>query len=298
MNFTLWTSGVPQVEDMVDDSMSNLLREVTTHSSGKLAEADEDERNKAEILRMERVRRRIDSIVTDKTTAEALKPYFHYFCKRPGFSDDYLQVFNRPNVTLVDTAGTGVERVTAKGLVVGGHEYELDCIIYATGFDFMTSYTRECGISIVGKAGKSLDEHWDCGAKTLFGMQTNGFPNLFLLSMVQAGISINYLHTADAQSKYIADLVLHCLQNEIGSVEPTEEAVNEWVGLCLEFSGPRRKFQESCTPSYLNFEGNRPKELDLNAPFGGGPLKYFEQLDAMKRERFATRMLFEARETR
>jgi cyclohexanone monooxygenase len=129
-------------------------------------------------------------------------------------------------------------------------------------------------------------------------MQTNGFPNLFLLSMVQAGISINYLHTADAQSKYIADLVLHCLQNEIGSVEPTEEAVNEWVGLCLEFSGPRRKFQESCTPSYLNFEGNRPKELDLNAPFGGGPLKYFEQLDAMKRERFATRMLFEARETR
>lgn len=295
MNFTLWTSGVPQVEDMVDDSMSNLLREVTTHSSGKLAEADEDERNKAEILRMERVRRRIDAIVEDKATAEALKPYFHYFCKRPGFSDDYLQVFNRSNVTLVDTGGVGVEKVTAKGLVVGGREYELDCIIYATGFDFMTSYTRESGLSITGKGGRSLEAHWDCGAKTLFGMQTNGFPNLFLLSMVQAGISINYLHTADAQSKYIAALISHCLKNDIGGVEPTEAVVNEWVDLCLELSGPRRKFQENCTPSYLNFEGRRPKELDLNAPFGGGPLKYFEQLDAAQREQFATRMLFEPR---
>jgi cyclohexanone monooxygenase len=295
MNFTLWTSGVPQVEDMVDDSMSNLLREVTTHSSGKMGEADEEERNKAEILRMERVRRRIDSIVTDKAIAEALKPYFHYFCKRPGFSDDYLQAFNRPNVTLVDTGGAGVEKVTTKGLIVGGREYELDCIIYATGFDFMTSYTRESGLSIFGRADKSLDEYWDCGAKTLFGMQTNGFPNLFLLSMVQAGISINYLHTADAQSKYIADLISHCLSNNIGSVEPTAEAVNEWVDLCLELSGPRRKFQENCTPSYLNFEGRRPKELDLNAPFGGGPLKYFEYLDAVKREQFATRMQFEPR---
>src|SRR5690606_8345152 len=134
-----------------------LFREKTT-SAG--VEMSPEEREKAEILKMERVRRRIDEIVEDKATAEALKPYFHYFCKRPGFSDHYLQVFNRPNVTLVDTAGKGVERVIPQGLVVDGREYELDCLIYATGFDFMTSYTRESGLSITGRDGVSLEEHW------------------------------------------------------------------------------------------------------------------------------------------
>src|SRR3546814_2463949 len=107
---------------------------------------------------MEKVRQRIDAIVGDAATAEALKPYYHYFCKRPGFSDDYLQVFNRANVTLVDTAGKGVERVTTDGLVVDGRDYALDCIIYATGFDFMTSYTRESGLTVTGRGGRS-EEH-------------------------------------------------------------------------------------------------------------------------------------------
>jgi cyclohexanone monooxygenase len=294
-NFTLWTSGVPQGEDMVNDSMSNLCRETAAQAIARSKGVDEDEWNKAEILRMERVRRRVETIVKDKTTAEALKPYFHYFCKRPGFSDDYLQIFNRPNVRLVDTGGSGVERVTPRGLVVGGRQYELDCIIYATGFDFMTSFTRESGLSIVGTAGKSLEEHWSRGAKTLFGMQTNGFPNLFLLSMVQAGFSVNYRHSADEQSKYVADLILHCLKNEIGAVEPTDEAVKEWVGLCVELSGPGRKFHEKCTPGYLNFEGKRPPELELNGPFGGGPLKYFEYLQNTKAEGFTARLAFERR---
>ncbi|QIB65901.1 flavin-containing monooxygenase [Kineobactrum salinum] len=286
MNFTLWTSGVPQVEDMIDDSMSNLCRETAAQAVARSEGVDEDELNKAEILRMERVRRRVEAIVKDKTTAEALKPYFHYFCKRPGFSDDYLQVFNRRNVTLVDTGGNGIEKVTPRGIVVGGREYELDCIVYATGFDFMTSFTRESGLSIVGTGGRSLEEHWSHGAKTLFGMQTNGFPNLFLLSMVQAGMSVNYRHSADEQSKYVADLIFHCLKNEVGAVEPTAEAVEEWVGLCMELSGPNRRFHEKCTPSYLNFEGNRPPELELNAPFGGGPLAYFEYLEKTKADGF------------
>src|SRR3546814_10207202 len=86
--------------------MTDLFRKpATAVDAGELSA---EERNKAEILKMEKVRQRIDAIVGDAATAEALKPYYHYFCKRPGFSDDYLQVFNRANVTLVDTAGKGV----------------------------------------------------------------------------------------------------------------------------------------------------------------------------------------------
>lgn len=290
MNFTLWTSGQPQGEDMVNDSMSNLCRETVEQAIARASGVDEDEWNKAEMLRMERVRRRVESIVKDKATAAALKPYFHYFCKRPGFSDDYLQIFNRPNVTLVDTAGTSIEKVTSSGLVVRGREYELDCIIYATGFDFMTSFTRESGLCITGRAGKSLADHWNRGARTLFGMHTDGFPNLFLMSMVQAGFSVNYRHSAEEQSKYVADLIAHCMKSDFGAAEPTSQAVDEWVALCVELSAPNRKFHENCTPGYLNFEGKRPPELELNAPFGGGPLKYYEHLHKTKAEGFATRL--------
>lgn len=289
LNFTQWTSGLPQVVDMVSDSMTDLFREKST-SAG--IEMSPEEREEAEILKMERVRQRIEGIVEDKATAEALKPYFHYFCKRPGFSDHYLQVFNRPNVTLVDTAGKGVERVTRRGLVVDGKEYELDCLIYATGFDFMTSYTREAGLSITGRDGLSLEDHWQSGARTLFGMQTRGFPNFFVLTIVQAGTSINYLHTADVQSIYMADLMAHCFDNGIKTVEPTQEAEDEWVDLCVELSADRHAFFEKCTPSYFNFEGARPREAELNSPFGGGPLAYFEYLAKMSEEQFTHRLEF------
>ena len=292
MNFTALTSGVPQAEDMVNDSMTNLFRQTGARATSRFQEIDSEERNKAEILKMEKVRQRIESIVKDKKTAEALKPYFHYFCKRPGFSDDYLQVFNQPNVTLVDTAGKGVERVTPRGLVVDGDEYELDCIIYATGFEFMTSYTRESGLSVTGRGGVSLAERWNHGARTLFGMQSRGFPNFFVFTLVQAVVSFNYLHTADAQSVYMADLISHCLKRGYDSVEPTEKAETEWVDRCLELSEARIKFLENCTPSYLNYEGKRTKEFELNSPFGGGPLPYFEYLETMSREGFINRLEF------
>ncbi|MBD59499.1 MAG: monooxygenase [Citromicrobium sp.] len=277
LNFTQWTSGIPQVEDLVGDSMTDLFREKAVSAS---LDMTAEEREQAEFARMERVRQRVDSIVEDRRTAEALKPYFHYFCKRPGFSDDYLQVFNRPNVTLVDTAGRGVERVTENGLVVNGDEYPLDCIIYATGFDFMTSFTRESGLTVTGRDGISLADKWSDGAHTLFGMQTRDFPNFFVLSIVQAGTSINYLHTADAQSLYMAALIDHCRQNGYATVEPTQETEDAWIEECIALSADRLAFLEKCTPSYYNFEGRRPREAELNSPYGGGPLAYFDKLEA------------------
>jgi cyclohexanone monooxygenase len=283
-NFTLWTSGVREGSDLVSDSWTNLLAEPAALTGGAVEAVDPEEMQRAEMLKMEKVRRRIDEIVEDPATAEALKPYYNYFCKRPGFSDDYLQTFNRPNVTLVDTEGRGVERITPRGVVVDGKEYKVDCLVYATGFDFMTEYARETGLEIKGRDGRALAEHWNRGARTLYGMQTRGFPNFFLMSLIQSGVSINYMHIADEQTRFIAEVISHCLANGIASVEPSEAAENEWVDKVVALSGPRRAFLESCTPSYFNYEGQQRDDLELNQPYGGGVIDYLDILESWRRD--------------
>ncbi len=146
-NFQILTAGGYQEEDLVNDGWTDIIRKLL---SMMLAEASPDlspealaqSMETADFMKMEEIRARVDSIVRDPVTAEALKPYYRQFCKRPCFHDAYLQTFNRENVTLVDTHGAGVERVTEKGVVVDGVEYELDCLIYATGFEVGTDYAR------------------------------------------------------------------------------------------------------------------------------------------------------------
>ena len=278
-NFTYWTSGVRQGEDLIADSWTNLLGEPTAVTGGGDSSVDPEEMQRAELLKMEAVRRRIEAAVADKSTAEALKPYYNYFCKRPGFSDDYLQVYNRANVTLVDTDGRGVEKITPRGAVVDGREYELDCLIYATGFDFMTEYARESGLQVRGRGGLPLDQHWSGGARTLYGIQTRGFPNFFLMSLVQAGVGINYMHVADAQTSYMATVIARCMELGVDAVEPTEAAEDEWVEQIVALSGPRRAFLEACTPGYYNYEGKRTKTLELNEPYGGGVIEYLRIIE-------------------
>jgi cyclohexanone monooxygenase len=291
-NFTNWTSGIQDGEDMVSDSWTNLLGEPTAVAGGVVGEVDPQEMLRAELRKMESVRQRIASLVEDEKTAEALKPWYHYFCKRPGFSDDYLQTFNRPNVTLVDTEGQGVQRITPTGVVANGKEYALDCLVFATGFDFMTSYTREAGFSITGRDGLSLDSHWSRGARTLWGMQTRGFPNFFLMSLLQSGVSINYMHIADAQTRYIATVIAHCLKNGVATVEPSAEAENTWVERCVELSSARKAFLEACTPGYFNQEGQPRPENELNMPFGGGPHAYLDLVTAAREGGFAENLEF------
>ena len=136
-NFTAVISGDPFDVDLVQDGWTDLLGGILLAprrigrklAPGEAAQIIEE----ADFRKMEEVRDRVDSIVTDPATAEALKPWYKAFCKRPCFHDEYLDTFNRPNVHLVDTHGRGVERITERGVVVDGHEYELDCLIYATG---------------------------------------------------------------------------------------------------------------------------------------------------------------------
>jgi cyclohexanone monooxygenase len=133
----------------------------------------------ADFEKMEQIRARVDAIVRDPATAQALKPYYRQFCKRPCFHNEYLPTFNRPNVTLVDTKGKGVERITERGVVVAGREYEVDCLIYASGFEVGTPYPRRAGFEIYGRGGQTLTERWKDGVRTLHGIHSRGFPNCF-----------------------------------------------------------------------------------------------------------------------
>ena len=151
---------------------------------------------------MEQIRARVDAIVEDPKTAEALKPYYPYGCKRPTFHDEYLPVFNQPHVTLVDTAPRGVSRINENGVVHDGTEYPLDVLIYATGFQWMATSTFNM---ITGRNGETLQHKWQTeGTRTFLGLHSNGFPNLFIVSGPQGGGgSFNFTNAIEEHGDYI-----------------------------------------------------------------------------------------------
>src|ERR1700748_3014319 len=120
--------------------------------------------------------------------------------------------------------GHGVERVTEKGLVFDGVEYEVDCIIFATGFEVGTAYTRRAGFEIYGVGGETLTEHWNGGIKTLHGFYSHGFPNCFHLGVTQNALTANFPHMLDEQSRHIAEVVRHASERQAQIIEPTAEA--------------------------------------------------------------------------
>ena len=161
----------------------------------------------ADYKKMSQVRARVDAIVKDPVTAAALKPWYRQFCKRPCFHDEYLQTYNRPNVTLVDTRGHGVERLTERGVVANGQEYEVDCLIFATGFEVGTSFTRRAGYDIVGMGGKTLSDHWSDGLRTLHGLTSNGFPNCFFLGFTQSAVTVSVPMALDKQARQVTYMI-------------------------------------------------------------------------------------------
>ncbi|MBI1814012.1 MAG: NAD(P)/FAD-dependent oxidoreductase [Deltaproteobacteria bacterium] len=282
-NFNILVSGGFQEEDLVSDGWTDIIRKllvmvrkdeggaVSRDGIGKTMEL-------ADFQKMEQVRARVDSIVRDQQTAESLKPYYRQFCKRPCFHDEYLDTFNRPNVTLVDTNGKGVERVTAKGVVFDGVEYELDCLIYATGFEVGTDYTRRAGYELFGRDGLSLTEKWASGVATLHGMHTRGFPNCFIMGPQQTGFTVNYPHMLNEQSKHITYIVKHTIDNGVRTVEVSEEAEKEWVDTIIQLAVLAQEFLENCTPGYYNNEGKPGERAGQNGFYGGGSVEFFRIL--------------------
>ncbi|KAJ5895357.1 cyclohexanone monooxygenase [Penicillium taxi] len=209
---------------------------------------------------MDRIRKTVETIVQDPATAEDLKPWYGFLCKRPAFNNQYLATFNQPNVQLVDTQGKGVSRLIPKGVEVNGREFEVDVLIYCTGFDYEigTSFYDRTGIDLTGSQGQTLDSEWAVdGPSTLYGIHVRHFPNLFYMGPVQAGASFNYTHTAYEAAAHIAALIRHCVDHEhdFQAIQPTQEAQEDWVQQNEAGSDERLRFAQSCTPGYFNGQG-------------------------------------------
>jgi cyclohexanone monooxygenase len=283
-NFNALVSGVPQPEDLVNDGWTDLIgkllvglqqRQSTDVSPGGIARAVEI----ADFEKMEEIRARVDSIVRDPATAEALKPYYRQFCKRPCFHNEYLETFNRPNVTLVDTGGRGVDRITKKGVVVAGREYEVDCLIYASGFEVGTDYSRRAGFQIHGCGGQSLSDKWTHGIRTLHGMHVHGFPNCFIMSNPQAGFTASYPHLLDQQARHLAYIIRTAGQKGLQRVEASSAGEAGWVAQCIEKARSVGDFLENCTPGYYNNEGKTSELSAQNGFYGGGSIEFFKILE-------------------
>ena len=287
-NFNTLVSGGFAPEDLVMDGWTDIIRNLLfiAQQEGnknlgpeKLAELAE----LADFQKMEQVRGRVDSVVQDKATADALKPWYRQFCKRPCFHDDYLPTFNRDNVTLVDTNGQGVERITENAIVANGETYEIDCLIYATGFEVGTEYTRRAGYDVGGRDGRKLSEHWADGYRSLHGMLVNGFPNLIVMGTTQAGFTANYPHLLDEQARQIAYLITEAGKRQARVFEVTAEAEEAWVDEIVRKSALREKFLEECTPGYYNNEGKQGAIARQNTSYGAGPNAYFAVLEGWRK---------------
>ena len=291
-NFNILVSGGDQDVDLVHDGWTDIFRNVTgtavKQASQKLGRRlTSHERAElmalADYRKMNQVRARVDSIVKDPVTAAALKPWYRQFCKRPCFHDEYLQTYNRPNVTLVDTNGLGVERLTEHGVVANGREYELDCLIFATGFEVGTSYTRRAGYEIVGREGRTLTEHWSDGIRTLHGLTTHGFPNCFFLGFTQTAITISVPMALDEQARHAAHMVVETKARGAQVMEPTAEAEQAYVDEVRSLARMGQRFYMECTPGYYNSEGAAGNRNGFFSDmYGAGPLRFFEVLEAWR----------------
>ena len=288
-NFNSLVSGGDQEEDLVADGWTDIFRNLTgiaaktaSRKLGRRLTGSE----KAELMeiadyqKMNTVRARAASVVKDPEVAEKLKPWYRQFCKRPCFHDEYLPTFNRHNVELVDSQGQGVERVTETGVIVNGKEYEVDCLIFATGFEVGTTYTRRAGYDIVGKGGQVLSEKWLDGLRTLHGLQTNGFPNCFFLGFTQSAITVNVPQSLNEQARHVTYILDQIKARGGKTVEATIDGENGWVAEMHSKAKMGEQFRVECTPGYYNNEGKTGNPNGFFAfAYGAGPLRFFEILE-------------------
>lgn len=259
-NFSCLLSGVPQDEDMVNDGWTDLFKALNKLlAENDAANASMEELNLlseiSDFKKMNITRARVEKIVSDPKTAEALKAWYRPWCKRPTFNDEFLPTFNRSNVTLVDTNGQGVERITEKGVVVDGKEYEVDCIIFATGFEVgRVTYTKQADLEVTGRDGLTLSDYWSNGMKTFHGFLTNGFPNCFHMGFTQTGFVPNFTYMLDNQAQHVVGIMTAANERKLKSVEASREAEADWVAT-VNAPDMMTDYLSSCTPGYYNGEG-------------------------------------------
>ncbi|HEX2590879.1 MAG TPA: NAD(P)/FAD-dependent oxidoreductase, partial [Rhizomicrobium sp.] len=234
---------------------------------------------------MMRIHRRIEEVIEDKQTAESLKPWYMFMCKRPCFDDEYLPAFNRPNVHLVDTHGQGISEINEQGPVFEGKTYPLDVLIYATGFE-----VQKTGIynQIVGKDGREINEVYADGIRTLFGVHTHGFPNLFIMGGYQASFQFNLTFMLQTQGDHIAECIKLARDGGRREIDVKPETEEWWVQEVISHRGKTNRNSE-CTPGYYNFEGEFNRRQDGN--YNGGFAQYYDHMTSI-RDKLGEHFLF------
>lgn len=267
----------PGEQDLICDVWTEINRNLDAEikAEGRDDVSDEEfmaRRDTMDFQVMERLRRRVDSIVEDKATAEALKPYYRFMCKRPLSNNDYYQTFNLPHVKLIDVAETqGLEQMTEKGFAQDGVEYEVDCMIFASGFEVTSDLKRRWGIDVVeGRDSVSIYDHWADGPSTFHGMMTRNFPNMFYTGYVQGGLNSTTTEQFGRQGYHIAHIISAAMKRNAVVVEPSKEGQEEYVRHFEEVEVDQSEFQRQCTPSYFNNEGEDTPRWALFRGYGLG----------------------------
>jgi cyclohexanone monooxygenase len=272
-----WTAAFGGLLELREAEVSAALgRPVTKEEKLVLAEV-------ADFIVMKQLHDRVDNVVSDPEVAEALKPYYRWFCKRPGFHDDYLAAFNQPNVQLVDTAGQGIEAFTPTGVVVNGKDYKVDCVVFATGFEAGITYTRLTGFDLYGRDGTPLSQHWGQGVRTLHGLMTDKFPNCFIMGGNQhAPAALNAVHLLDEQAIHVSYVIGEMRRRKLTTIEPDPAAIDDYTNAIK--TAPENtaqvEYYASCTPGYYNGEGKATKteDLFLGAKYPKGAMAFYQML--------------------
>jgi len=268
----------PGEPDMIQDIWTEISRNLSAEfeAEGVWPATPAEFAAKREVMDhrvMERLRTRCDEIINDPETAEALKPYYRFLCKRPCSNDNYYPTFNRPNVKLIDVAATqGVERMTEKGFVAGGIEYEIDCMIFASGYEVTNDLDRRWGIDkIEGRGGLSIYDYWREGFQTFQGMMAHNFPNMFFTGFTQAGANATNSKTFIDQGRHIGYIASQALVRGAAIVEPIAEAQEAYIQQLRAVAVDNSDFVNECTPSYFNNEGDQTKKRFIfGEPWGEG----------------------------
>ena len=281
-NFTEAVTGRKPERDLVGDGWTKVMWDDTQTRVDSPEEAEALELSDFET--MEELRHRVDEIVEDPETAAKLKPWYGKHCKRVCFHDEYLPSFNRPNVHLVDTDGRGVEAVTPTGVVANGVEYPVDLLVFASGFEVTTDLEHRLGFDPVGRNGVAMSQRWHDGAHTLHGVLSAEFPNLMMISLVQAGFGTNFLHFLSKSAEHVAWLIATCIDEGVATIEATPEAEEQWHRILLGVAGGIAQYSNNCTPGYYNSEQGKNPKAARNLVYTGSLLDYAGYLERWRAE--------------
>ena len=222
-------------------------------------------------------REAVGHMVHDPEVAERLRPKdYGLGCKRQVLDRDYYDTFNRDNVTLVNLYDTPIETVTPEGIRTTAGQYELDVLIYATGFDAMTGALLKANIT--GRDGLSLAEKWQYGPVTYLGLQMRGFPNLFTVTGPGSpSVLCNMLVAIEQHVNWIGDCIDYLRGTRLHTIEPTDEAEQEWIAHVNEVAEGTMYTSPSCNSWYLG--ANIPGKPRIFMPYVGGYPRYKARCD-------------------